>query len=106
MSYKKVISLIPLPPSPVEGEVPPLSTFVLPSGTDASSRLHFARTVVRRAEREMVTLMMSTPLRAELIIYVNRLSDLLFAWARLANHRAGSGDVPWSARKLPAAGKQ
>ena len=85
----------------VEVEVPPLTTFVLPSGTDAAARLHFARTVVRRAEREIVTLMASVPVRAEVVVYVNRLSDLLFAWARLANHRAGTGDVAWSARKAP-----
>lgn len=83
----------------VEAEVPPLSTFVLPSGTDAAARLHFARTVVRRAEREIVTLMATVPVRGDVVIYVNRLSDLLFAWARLANHRAGAGDVAWSARK-------
>lgn len=85
----------------VEAEVPPLKTFVLPSGTDAAARLHFARTVVRRAEREIVTLMGTVAVRGDVIIYVNRLSDLLFAWARLANHRAGTGDVAWSARKAP-----
>ena len=83
----------------VEAEVPPLKTFVLPSGTDAAARLHFARTVVRRAERDIITLTSSVPVRGELVVYVNRLSDLLFAWARLANHRAGTGDVAWSARK-------
>ena len=85
----------------VEAEVPPLQTFVLPAGTDGAARLHYARTVVRRAEREIVSLSSSAnvTLRDDVIIYVNRLSDLLFAWARLANHRAGVGDVPWSARK-------
>jgi cob(I)alamin adenosyltransferase len=85
----------------VESEVPPLKTFVLPAGTDGAARLHFARTVVRRAEREIVSLGGTTgiTLRDDVIIYVNRLSDLLFAWARLANHRAGVGDVAWSARK-------
>lgn len=85
----------------VENEVPPLKTFVLPAGTDGAARLHFARTVVRRAEREIVSLSASSSvtLRDDVIIYVNRLSDLLFAWARLTNHRAGVGDVAWSARK-------
>jgi cob(I)alamin adenosyltransferase len=85
----------------VENEVPPLKTFVLPAGTDGAARLHYARTVVRRAEREIVSLSASpdVKLRDDVIIYVNRLSDLLFAWARLANHRAGVGDVAWSARK-------
>lgn len=83
----------------VEAEVPPLKTFVLPAGTDGAARLHFARTVVRRAERELVSLSAHVTLRDDVIIYVNRLSDLLFAWARLANHRAGVGDVPWTSRK-------
>lgn len=85
----------------VEAEVPPLKTFVLPAGTDGAARLHFARTVVRRAEREIVSLSSDdgVKLRDDVIIYVNRLSDLLFAWARLANHRGGVGDVAWSARK-------
>ena len=84
----------------VEAEVPPLTTFVLPSGTDAAARLHFARTVVRRAEREIISL--TSLVRGEVIVYVNRLSDLLFAWARLANHRAGAGDVAWLPRRPPA----
>ncbi len=86
----------------VEAEVPPLTTFVLPSGTDAAARLHFARTVVRRAEREIISLTSLVPVRGEVIVYVNRLSDLLFAWARLANHRAGAGDVAWLPRRPPA----
>jgi cob(I)alamin adenosyltransferase len=86
----------------VDAEVPPLSTFILPSGTDAAARLHLARTVLRRAERELVSLSRSVALRAELLAYVNRLSDALFAWARLANHRAGRGDMPW--QKKAAAG--
>jgi cob(I)alamin adenosyltransferase len=80
-------------------ETPALSTFVLPTGTDAAARLHFARTVVRRAEREVVALRRArVRVRPTLIAYVNRLSDLLFAWARLANHRAGRADVPWRPR--------
>jgi len=83
----------------VDAEVPPLTTFVLPTGTDAASRLHLARTAVRRAEREIVALPDDVVVRAALIVYVNRLSDLLFAWARLCNHRAGQPDVAWRARK-------
>jgi cob(I)alamin adenosyltransferase len=55
--------------------------------------------VVRRAEREIVGLPDDVAVRAELLVYVNRLSDLLFSWARLANHRSGKGDVAW--RPLP-----
>ena len=83
----------------VDDVVPPLTTFVLPTGSDAAARLHLARTVVRRAEREVVALADEVPLRTEVIVYLNRLSDLLFSWARYANHKVGVGDVAWRARK-------
>ncbi|HEY4219903.1 MAG TPA: cob(I)yrinic acid a,c-diamide adenosyltransferase [Myxococcota bacterium] len=83
----------------VDAEVPPLAAFVLPTGTDAAARLHVARTGVRRAEREIVSLARDASVRGDVIVYVNRLSDLLFAWSRLCNHRAGVGDIPWRARK-------
>lgn len=77
-------------------ETPPLTAFVLPTGTDAAARLHLARTVVRRAEREVVGLgARRVRVRKELLAYLNRLSDLLFAWARLCNARAGKPDVAW-----------
>ncbi len=79
--------------------VPPLTTFVLPTGGDAAARLHLARTVVRRAEREIVTLARATPVRPLVITYVNRLSDALFAWARMTAHGNGHGDVAWQAKK-------
>ena len=79
--------------------VPPLTTFVLPTGGDAAARLHLARTVVRRAERELVSLAKVTGVRPLAITYVNRLSDALFAWARFAAHSNGHGDVPWQAKK-------
>ncbi len=79
--------------------VPPLTTFVLPTGGDAAARLHVARTVVRRAEREVVTLSRETSVRPLVIVYVNRLSDALFAWARLAAFSNGHGDVAWLAKK-------
>ncbi len=83
----------------VDAEVPPLSTFVLPTGTDAAARLHVARAVVRRAEREVVSLARSVAVRREVLVYLNRLSDTLFAWSRLCNHRSGAGDVPWRHRR-------
>jgi cob(I)alamin adenosyltransferase len=79
--------------------VPPLTTFVLPTGGDAAARLHLARTVVRRAEREVVALAEKTPVRPLVITYLNRLSDALFAWARMAAHGNGHGDVPWQGKK-------
>ena len=81
--------------------VPPLTTFVLPTGGDAAARLHLARTIVRRAEREVVSLSHNAPVRGLVIIYLNRVSDALFAWARLAAHSNGHGDVAWQAKKGP-----
>jgi cob(I)alamin adenosyltransferase len=76
----------------------PLKSFVLPGGTPAAAELHYARCVVRRAERLVVTLGSEEPVRKELVIYLNRLSDLLFTLARRANHLAGVEDVPWKPR--------
>ena len=82
-----------------ESVLPPLSQFVLPGGTPAASALHHARTVARRAEREIVALAAREPVNPELLKYVNRLSDLLFVLARLANHAAGRPDVVWTASR-------
>jgi cob(I)alamin adenosyltransferase len=80
-----------------EEELPPLRNFVLPGGTEAASRLHLARTVCRRAERRVVTLARLEAIEPEVVVYLNRLSDLLFTLARLANRRAGREDVEWKA---------
>ena len=76
----------------LEGELPPLRRFILPGGGPAGASLHVARTVCRRAERAMVAL---GDLEPELLVYVNRLSDLLFVMARAANHRAGAAELEW-----------
>ncbi len=81
-----------------EEEVAPLKVFVVPGGSPLAAQLHVARTVCRRAERRVVALAAETTLRGEVVRYLNRLSDLLFTLARLANHRAGHGDVPWVGR--------
>lgn len=78
-----------------EGELPPLRAFVLPAGTPKAAALHLARTVCRRAERSVVHLSHQAEVPHLFIVYLNRLSDLLFTLARLANHRAGTGDVIW-----------
>ncbi len=80
-------------------ELPPLRAFVLPGGSEASARLHVARTVARRAERRLVALADREAVRPVLLHYLNRAGDLLFVLARLANHRAGVPDVPWQARR-------
>jgi cob(I)alamin adenosyltransferase len=78
-----------------EQELPPLRAFVLPGGTPKAAALHLARTVCRRAERSVVTLSRESEVPALFLTYLNRLSDLLFTLARLANHRAGTGDATW-----------
>ena len=78
-----------------DGELPPLRSFILPGGSPKAATLHLARTVCRRAERSVVALAADEPVPALFVVYLNRLSDLLFALARLANHRDGRGDVTW-----------
>ena len=78
-----------------EQELPPLRAFVLPAGTPKAASLHLARTVCRRAERSVVHLAHSAEVPELFVVYLNRLSDLLFTLARLANHRAGVPDVTW-----------
>ncbi|MGB5812008.1 MAG: cob(I)yrinic acid a,c-diamide adenosyltransferase [Polyangiales bacterium] len=75
---------------------PPLTSFVLPGGSEAASRFHVGRCVCRRAERALVALGAEEPLRGEVSRYLNRLSDLLFVLARHANHNAGVADIPWT----------
>jgi len=76
-------------------ELSPLTAFVLPAGTQKAVVLHLARTVCRRVERQVVHLAAQETVPELFIVYLNRLSDLLFTLARLANHRAGTGDVTW-----------
>jgi cob(I)alamin adenosyltransferase len=78
-----------------EAEVPPLTRFVLPGGTRTAAALHVARTVCRRAERRAVSLAAEAEVEVEVLTYLNRLSDLLFVAARLANHRAHRAEPTW-----------
>jgi cob(I)alamin adenosyltransferase len=82
-----------------EEGLPPLKTFVLSGGTAGAAALHLARCVVRRAERVVIAANADQSIRKEPIVYLNRLSDLLFTFARRANHEAGVADVPWHPRK-------
>lgn len=77
------------------GGLPELRAFVLPAGTPKAATLHLARTICRRAERSLVTLRSDDDVPPIFLVYLNRLSDLLFALARRANHEAGTGDVTW-----------
>jgi cob(I)alamin adenosyltransferase len=74
---------------------PALTQFILPGGSEVGARLHMARTICRRAERAVVELATQDNVRPVLIRYLNRLSDLLFAWARLENHEQQAAEIPW-----------
>ena len=78
----------------LEGELPPLRRFILPGGSPAGAALHLARTVCRRAERRVIALG-ADAVEPILVVYLNRLSDLLFVMARAAKHRAGVPEVEW-----------
>ena len=76
-------------------DLPPLKDFILPGGGEAAARCHIARTVVRRAERDSVTLSRHDAVRPQAIRYLNRLSDLLFVLARVLARADGQGEVLW-----------
>ena len=75
-------------------QLEPLTSFILPGGSENAARLHLARAIVRRAERAVVALADSEPVNPQALAYINRLSDYLFVAARLANER-GRADVKW-----------
>jgi cob(I)alamin adenosyltransferase len=81
----------------LESTLPPLRRFILAGGSQAGAALHVARTICRRAERGMVALLAGNKeaFEPDLLIYVNRLSDLLFVMARRANQRAGTPEIEW-----------
>jgi len=84
----------------MNGNMPPLTGFILPGGSEAASWAHIARTVCRRAERHIVGMLEDKskgkgPIPGTAIVYMNRLSDYLFVLARYCNHLSGVSDVPW-----------
>ncbi len=78
-----------------DAELQPLKAFVMPGGTPKAASLHVARTVCRRAERRVVLLAQETEIPELVVIYLNRLSDLLFTLARLANKLGAGGETTW-----------
>ena len=76
-------------------ELPELRSFVLPGGTETAARLHVARTICRRAERETLLASQELELNPLVLTYLNRLSDLLFILARTANARGGVDEPLW-----------
>jgi cob(I)alamin adenosyltransferase len=79
----------------LNAQLEPLRSFVLPGGSEPSARLHLARAVCRRAERDVLAAAASRSLNPLVAVYLNRLSDLLFIAARLANLRLGAGEPVW-----------
>ncbi|HXU45914.1 MAG TPA: cob(I)yrinic acid a,c-diamide adenosyltransferase [Thermoanaerobaculia bacterium] len=79
-------------------ELGPLQNFILPGGAPGAAHLHVARTVCRRAERDLVALAREEPVGPWTVRYLNRLSDALFVLARAENHRRGVADVLWDSR--------
>ena len=80
-------------------DLPPLKDFILPGGTAAASSCHLARSVCRRAERRLITLSHYEDVSDISLMYLNRLSDLLFVMARAINKQQGYGDVLWQSSK-------
>ena len=78
----------------VNADLAPLTSFILPGGSEASARLHLARTAARRAERAMTGMAESEPVNPAALAYINRLSDYLFVLSRAVNDR-GKADVLW-----------
>jgi cob(I)alamin adenosyltransferase len=77
-------------------DLPPLKDFILPGGGPAAAHCHLARTITRRAEREVVTLSHHDSVRPEAVRYLNRLSDLLFVLARVLSRASGHGETLWN----------
>jgi cob(I)alamin adenosyltransferase len=80
----------------LQEDLPPLKQFILPGGHPGAATLHIARTVCRRAERLARTAAREDALNEHALIYLNRLSDLLFVAARWVNHQAGTPETPWT----------
>lgn len=92
---ESLVSLMETEIDAMELKLAPLHTFILPGGAAPSALLHLARTISRRAERELVILHRAEPTRPTVLQYMNRLSDYLFVCARFANHEAGVADILW-----------
>ncbi|HEV7503646.1 MAG TPA: cob(I)yrinic acid a,c-diamide adenosyltransferase [Thermoanaerobaculia bacterium] len=82
----------------LQSELTPLENFILPGGTPGAAQLHVARTVCRRAEREVIHLSRQEPIGPWVVRYLNRLSDALFVMARYENLKRGEQDVLWDSR--------
>ncbi|MBV8801990.1 MAG: cob(I)yrinic acid a,c-diamide adenosyltransferase, partial [Gammaproteobacteria bacterium] len=75
--------------------LPPLTEFILPGGNSTSALCHLARTICRRAERSLVALHQEEPISKMILQYINRLSDLLFVFARILSRETASEEIQW-----------
>lgn len=82
----------------IELKLNPLQNFILPGGSKSASFLHLARTICRRAERKIIELDLNESINPDIIVYINRLSDLLFVLARFANHLSSTPEIGWKQR--------
>lgn len=82
----------------IELELKPLSSFILPGGSKSASLLHMARTVCRRAERRIIEVDLEEKINPDIIVYINRISDLLFVLARFENHSSSTPEIEWKQR--------
>lgn len=99
MPYKATAEMITFLEERIDAyveEAPPLERFILPGGTPAAAVIHVARTVTRRAERCIVALKQTEEINDHVLAYINRLSDYLFAIARVVNARSGVQDVEYA----------
>ena len=80
----------------INKDLPPLEEFILPGGNDLCSRIHMARSICRRAERDLVSLNSKEQISPEVLKYINRLSDYLFVVARLLNQISDSDEIQWN----------
>ena len=81
-----------------EADLAPLQNFILPGGHESAAALHLARAVTRRAEREVVALAREEEVNPQVVIYLNRLSDLLFVVARIVNMQTGVSELRWQVK--------
>jgi cob(I)alamin adenosyltransferase len=84
----------------INDQLPPLKEFILPGGSEAAARCHVARTVARRAERRCWALSRAQDTRGVALVYLNRLSDLLFVLARSLARHEGGAEVLWDRKRL------
>lgn len=82
----------------LDKKLPELNSFILPGGGVSGARLHLARTIARRAERRIMELSVKEPVGSSIIVYVNRLSDLFFMFARVINYKEKKKEIQWKSR--------